>query len=214
MPKKVVVNIGERFGRLTLVERVANGHRGATMCRFVCDCGNTVERRLATIRYGHTRSCGCLVVDFASAVGLKHGEARRGRRTPELRAWLAMIARCNNPNDVFYHRYGGRGIRVCDRWRRSFENFLADMGRKPSPEHSIDRKDNDGPYAPENCQWSTPAEQSRNRRTTRMVTHLGRTQCIADWAKELGMSHCCLSERLNRWSVEDAMTRPVRRRVS
>jgi len=101
-------------------------------------------------------------------------------------SWIGMFQRCNNPNDRGYSNYGGRGIKVCDRWFQSFENFLADMGKKPTPSHTIDRIDNDGNYTPENCRWATMQEQCRNRRNNRRITFQGKTLCIIEWLKLQG----------------------------
>ena len=122
-----------------------------------------------------------------------------------------MLERCRNPNCANYSYYGGRGIAVCERWLK-FENFLADMGIAP-PETSLDRIDGDGDYEPENCQWATRKEQSRNTRSNRMMEFNGRTQSAAAWAEEYDMSYDLLWNRLNLgWSTEDALHAPVRRR--
>jgi hypothetical protein len=141
---------------------------------------------------------------------VKHGAARRGRQTPEYVAWMAMKARCANPRTRDYELYGGRGVRVCDRWLESFESFLADVGRRPSPKHSLDRHPNkDGNYEPGNVRWATMSEQNRNKRTTHFLTYDGVTLCVTDWAKRLGMSDSNLCRRVKRWGVERAITAPV-----
>ena len=132
-------------------------------------------------------------------------------RTPEYRCWQSIRDRCYNPNNRDYAMYGGRGIAVCKRWRESSAAFLADMGPKPSPEHSIDRIDNDGDYSPENCRWATPAEQARNRKSSRLLTHNGETMTVAEWAERLAIKPGTLSMRLSYgWSVEKAVTTPVK----
>lgn len=132
---------------------------------------------------------------------------------PERGIWHAMIARCHNPDNKGYRRYGGRGITVCPQWRESYDVFLADVGPRPSPEHSIDRIEVNGNYEPGNVRWATMEEQSRNRTDNRYLTAFGKTQCMADWADELGLSRATLKDRLGRlgWSVEAALSRPARK---
>lgn len=127
--------------------------------------------------------------------------------TPEYSTWKSMIQRCTNPNRVAYKHYGGRGIRVCERWRWSFLNFWRDMGPRPSEAHSLDRIDLSGDYEPGNCRWATPAEQARNRTANRWITFDGRTQIIADWAQELGVSQFTLYARLRNCPDPDAAFR-------
>lgn len=135
---------------------------------------------------------------------------QRKPRTPEYRIWCAMKTRCYNPNASNYEFYGGRGITVCDRWRKSFENFLTDMGPRPFPDASIDRyPDPDGPYSKENCRWATKKEQSQNSRKSRMLSYNGETLCLLDWAKRLGITHSTLRVRLEQWPIEKALTAPA-----
>ena len=131
-------------------------------------------------------------------------------RTPEYVAWQNMKRRCFNPNHQYYSHYGGRGIAVCDRWL-DFKNFLADMGLKPTPKHSIDRIDNNADYSPENCKWSTKAEQENNKRTNRLITIACVTLTIAQWTKEMGFTEKVISKRLKMgWSEYRAVMTPVR----
>ena len=131
-------------------------------------------------------------------------------KTPEFRAWAHMKHRCFNPNHPRYLDWGGRGIMVCDRWKNSFENFLADMGTKPSPKHSIDRIDNDGDYCPDNCRWATKTDQSNNKRNNRLITIRNKTYTIAQWTKEMGYGRDVIWNRLkDGWSDYDAVMTPV-----
>ena len=136
----------------------------------------------------------------------RHGMAE----TSEYTSWQGMKNRCFNPN---YHRYsdwGGRGITVCDRWL-NFENFLADMGTKPSPKHSLDRIDNNADYSPKNCKWSTKAEQDNNKRNNHLITIDDVTLTIAQWAEKMGISHQVIYSRLKSgWSEFAAVMTPVR----
>lgn len=129
----------------------------------------------------------------------------------EYRIWKLMRGRCANPKTPHWHRYGGRGITVCDRWRDSFANFLADMGRAPTPRHTIDRfPDPDGNYEPDNCRWATRRQQARNTSTNRMVAWRGESLCLAEWAERLEVTPRALALRLRRQPLADAMT-PVAR---
>lgn len=169
MAGKRIDMIGLRFGRLVVVNEVAP-HRypqrpGYPIRRFRvrCDCGKRKIVRGYVLREGDTLSCGCL----GRGPKDRHGQAatRSRQSTAEYRAWINIKTRCYNPKVVSYKNYGKRGIKVCARWRASFEAFFADMGPKPSPSHTIDRyPDNDGDYKPSNCRWATWSEQHRNKR--------------------------------------------------
>lgn len=136
----------------------------------------------------------------------------RRSHLPEHDVWKAMLQRCRNTNNSGYHKYGGRGITVCNRWL-TFENFLEDMGLRPSSKHSIERINNDGNYKKSNCRWATTKEQARNTRRNRMFTHDGRTMCITDWANHVGMADTTLLYRLDRgWPIGKALTVPVQKK--
>jgi hypothetical protein len=152
---------GVRFGMLTAMHRVRNNPSGTTRWMFRCDCGTIKELTLNNVKAGLTKSCGCLHLEHRYQC--KHGHARQSKATTEYKAWYGLIQRCHNASNKDYIAYGGRGITVCDSWA-SFENFLRDMGRKPSKEYSIDRINTNGNYEPSNCRWATPEQQSRNKR--------------------------------------------------
>lgn len=122
--------------------------------------------------------------------------------------WRDMLRRCYVEKFKYYHRYGGRGIKVCQRWIDSVDDFIKDMGPMPTAKHTLDRKDNNGNYCPENCLWATRKEQARNRRDTRMIAFNGKTQCVSDWAREYNINRKTLYTRLARpgWSIERAIT--------
>ena len=145
--------LGQRFGRLTVLKDGVEEDARVRRCR--CDCGREIEVRVDHLMSGASRSCGCLRRELHT----KHGKTK----TPEYRAWLNMKKRCYFTKDTSYQRYGGRGIRVCDAWLHSFEQFLSDLGCKPGPEYSLDRIDPDRDYAPDNCRWATRVTQSQNQ---------------------------------------------------
>lgn len=188
-------------------------HRGALAPRF------PVARAAAAHAVGvvgaplgsSAPEAGAADVRATSAAPRKAGTGVSARS-----CWSRMVARCTRPDDLAFGKYGGRGIKVCDRWRESFEAFLADMGPRPSMDHSIDRYPNPrGNYEPGNCRWATREEQARNRTDSVLLTLDGVTMCVVAWAEKLGIRAGAIFNRLDRgWSVEDALRTPIRPRAA
>lgn len=211
--RTIDVSPGTRYGRLVVLEETLASicPSGQTKRRFQCkcDCGTILEVRLASLRRGHTESCGCLQKERAAVSSLRHGLST----SSEHGIWAAMLSRCHNPKSHAFHLYGRRGIVICERWRKSFEAFYADMGPRPSPNHSIDRIDGNKGYCLENCRWTTWTIQQRNRRNNRLLTLDGRTLCMSAWADKTGISSCTIHYRLKRgYTVEQALTMPLHAR--
>lgn len=148
---------------------------------------------------------------------IKHGHNRKFTgKSPTYSCWDSMKQRCRNPKHIAYRYYGGRGIKVCDRWNQ-FENFLADMGERPSARHSLDRyPDTDGHYEPGNVRWTTKREQALNRNSgnLRLYEYHGKTQTLAEWAREYGFVRETLDARLRQMSIAQALEKPIRARAS
>lgn len=199
MPSHINLS-GQTFNGIRVVAVSHVDKRHTYHYRCTCHCGRECVLNGESLKRGSTKSCGCL------PASIKHGNVG----TTEHSTWAAMKGRCLNKNSPAYADYGGRGIRVCERWL-DFRNFLEDMGRRPSKAHTIDRIDNDGNYEPGNVRWATHSEQCRNRRSNVLLTHAGRSMCLSDWAIAVGMQRATLERRLKKgWSLDDALNTPVR----
>jgi hypothetical protein len=193
---------GKTFGRLTVLSLAYVAHPWNAMWLCRCECGNTKVIANSSLVRGATRSCGCLLREVSYARCYRHGRTR----TPEHKAWQAMLRRCK-PGSATASLWGDRGITVCDRWR-SFKNFLADMGPKP-PGTSLDRIDNGGNYEPSNCRWATKLQQANNTRTNRRCTYEGETLTLAEWAERTGFPYNLLRDRIHKgWPIEEAINIP------
>lgn len=170
---RLVFNLsGKKFGRWTVLRRAYN-HPGRTYWKCQCSCGKIKDVVGYTLTHKQTFSCGCLAAEKASVrsklTSRVHGETIKKTISTEYSAWQSMKTRCYNKNTHYYKYWGGRGIKVCDRWLQSFESFLNDMGRRPTKKHSVDRVDNNGDYSPENCRWATASQQRKNMRSRKVV---------------------------------------------
>lgn len=208
--------VGQQMGRLTVVERHGRNERGRTTWRCLCSCGAITIVLGVRLRSGGTKSCGCLNRETARAMGrarVTHGHmAGAGGASRTYRTWKSMRSRCQDPGNHAFPHYGGRGIEVCERWRK-FANFLADMGERPQG-MSLERKDNDGNYEPANCKWATRSEQGRNKRSNHVLVVDGVARCLAEWAEITGITREAIYFRLRSgWTPERAISTPVRRRA-
>lgn len=210
--RKIV--IGEKFGRLTVVDYFGKNKHGHNLWNCECECGNHKIVSTGALNSGSVKSCGCLWEENKKAlktrVVKKHGMVD----TQEYHAWNGMRQRCYNKNSPKYKNYGARGIKVCDRWLNSFENFFADMGKAPFG-FSIDRIDVNGDYTPENCRWADDVTQCNNRQFNFKVTFNGITETLRYWSEKTGINKSALYLRIHRrgWDVEKALTTPLRKQT-
>lgn len=178
------------------------------LCR--CECGNERPFFSGNLKSGRSKSCGCLHREIVTKQATTHGQSK----TPIHAIWLGIIVRCEDKNHHTYPRYGGRGITICERWRNSFEAFLADVGNRPSPDHSIDRIDNNKGYEPGNVRWATQKEQCRNTSKNRIISIDGVSRCVAEWAEVMGFPPNIIHDRLRLgWNERDAVLKQVNQRA-
>lgn len=206
-PHRYIDLNGKVFGRLTVMHFDKTvGSRAYWKAR--CECGTMKSIRGESLRSGVIVSCGCFHKDNMRELFSTH----RQSKTPEYWTWIYMRNRCENPNHVSYKNYGGRGIKVCTRWRK-FKNFIADMGRKPSTKHSLERINVDKGYAPSNCKWATLKEQARNTRRNRRITYQGKTLTVAEWAEVTGYGDETIRGRAARGLTPEKIFAPFTPRV-
>ena len=206
---------GQRYGRLVVLsaapDRQFHSRRhGVAQWHCRCDCGAETVVLSASLGSGHTRSCGCMVIDAAVARLTRHGLAD----TLEYSAWQQMIARCEDERNPAYRDYGARGVNVCDRWH-DFGAFIGDMGRRPSDQHSIDRfPDTNGNYEPANCRWATDIEQANNKRNTVRVIWRGRLLTLRELSEASGINLPAIQSRYQRGKRGEELTSPLQIRPS
>lgn len=193
--ERIEVNFGDEFGFLTVINELpikvypgtngnGNGKYRSFLCR--CVCGKLTRPSLGHLRNRVNISCGCK--------GIKPED--KASKKPEYKVWSVMKQRCNNPKSQSFYQYGGRGIKVCERWEKSFANFIEDMGNRPSADHSIDRIDCDKNYEPSNCRWATRETQMNNRRCNNRIECIGVTKTLTEWSKLLGINASNISHRI------------------
>ena len=202
----------KKFGRLKALNLCNYRNKyGRAMWHCICDCGKEIDVSSNSLLKGNTKSCGCYKLDLISNRNKTHAESK----TKLYQIWVSMRKRCVNKNDKAYQNYGARGIRVCDEWKNSFENFrnwCLENGYKQGL--SIDRIDNNGNYCPENCRWTTRYYQSRNTRGNHIIEYNGKQYIMRDLANLLGIKYSTLAARLlvYGWTVEDAINKKVRKK--
>lgn len=198
----------QKFGRLLALKPTKERRSTSIVWECLCDCGRRHNATATSLKVGNVKSCGCLIRDIKREERTTHGMSRNPEFKGEYGAWQNMIQRTTNPNHPLYGDYGARGISTCERWKK-FENFFADMGKRPSDKHSLDRINVNGNYRPENCRWATLEEQSFNKRSTIKLTAFGETKTLREWARIAGLKWATLYNRLRTLSAEEAISRPL-----
>ncbi|MEC9061497.1 MAG: hypothetical protein VYC55_07810 [Pseudomonadota bacterium] len=211
-----VVNLGDTFGSLKVI-RFFDGYRKSgtkkSMCECECECGERLNVEKYNLSSGNTKRCQLCASKIRGDKKSTHKASMAYKdRNPEMHncytRWQSMKRRCYKEYDSHYPRYGGRGIKVCDRWLNSFESFLDDMGLPPTKKHQIDRIDNDGNYESSNCRWVSQAKNSRNKSNNRIISAFGRSQTLVEWAEETGIKRETIAMRIRRgWSEEKALSK-------
>jgi len=200
---------GQIFGRWFVIKFASNSknRHSSFLCR--CTCGKEKIVIGYTLTHGLSKSCGCLAREQTSKLMTTHGLTKNYRRI--FSALTNMKSRCNNPNNKFYKDYGGRGISVCDEWEQSEAKFIEwSLANGYKDNLTIDRKDNNGNYSPENCRWSTNMQQNRNMRSNITLTMDGETKILKDWANIWNLNYVTVGERYRRGDRGDRLKRPVR----
>ncbi len=201
--------IGQKFGRLLVVERVESDKSGNHRWLCECVCKNEMIVRGDNLKSGHTQSCGCFKIEKAT----KHGHTKNGKSDRFYRSWLDMIQRCTNPNNTHWQDYGGREITVCKRWMK-FENFLEDMLKEWKLGLTLERRKNELGYCKDNCHWATRREQARNTRRNRYETYEGKRWLFVELCEEFNMPYKIVYNRyyILGWTLKESLTTPIGQR--
>ncbi len=207
MGKKFIDLTGQSFGKWTVLFRMHSKESTSAVWKCRCSCGSTLNIYGSALRAQKTLSCRACRMNIIRKEICNEDK-------PEYKSWDGLKQRCSNPNNASFNRYGELGVTVCERWKHSFDNFLADMGPKPSAQHSIDRKDNNGNYEPGNCRWATKKEQARNRTNNKCITFENKTLTISEWAEITNIAPTNITRRLKSgWTIEKTLTHPERKRI-
>lgn len=200
--------VGRKFNSLTVISDEGSKN-WISYIKCKCDCGNIITANKSSVTTGSRKSCGCKPRPRVSAETIKNMTKHGMCGTSTYHIWATMIQRCTNPNHKKYPRYGGRGVKVCDKWMK-FKGFYEDMGERPSG-LSIDRRDNDGHYEPSNCRWATNEEQFSNTSCNRFIEFNGLRLTISEWGRKTGIKESTIRARLkSRWTIEKALTVPAK----
>lgn len=208
IPNKFDDLTGQRFGNLTVLERIGTKWK-SPYWKCKCDCGNYTNATSANLRSGNVKSCGCKIVESATTHGLS--------KTRIYKIYFGIKSRCYNESYHAYPDYGGRGIKMCDEWlgENGFENFYNwSMLNGYAENLTLDREDNNGGYSPDNCRWTTQKEQTRNKRNNLLIEYKGKTKTLVEWSEILNIPYDILNNRITglKWDIEKAFTQPIKRR--
>lgn len=200
-----IYTVGQQLGKCIYygnAQSLSRNNIRARYADFLCRCGNVFTAKIRDVLIEDTTSCGCFAKENMSRIKKTHGMSGSNYYT----VWVNIRQRCYNPNSQAYKNYGGRGIKMCDEWLNSFEQFKKDIGDKPSFNHSLDRIDNDKDYSKDNCRWATRKKQSNNRRGTIQLLYNGEVKSLTEWCECLGINYDRTKSRLRMgWSVEKAL---------
>lgn len=192
--------VGQKYGKLTILERLHDSGNGQYLVRCICDCGQEKITKLGNLRKGGVTSCGCI----CRTRFLSHGLSKH----PLHAIWRGILSRCYNPNRAAFKDYGGRGVIVCDEWRSDFKAFYDWAIDKWAEGLHIDRENNDGPYSPENCRFITGKCNANNRRNSIKIEYNGVTKTITEWGETIGISCGAMRYRLQKMPLDQALTQP------